>query len=287
MSHVEQSETGRPARSAGMWSPGVWSPDAVLERGRWREQPPTGKGSASPPVLEQEERAGVRRRLSRAVAVPLLAGTAVFVLAVLIAILAVVLRPDAGGAELLAGEGTREPAVEEPGMSAAASSPGADASDSSVYVHVVGEVVRPGVVEVDGGTRVSEAIEAAGGATDAAMLSAVNLARAVVDGEQILVPDAEQARAGVPAGPGLGAGAGAGTAAGAAAGAGATATGPLDLNTADTAALETLPRVGPALAQRIIEWRTANGRFDSVEQLLEVPGIGSKILEGFRDLVRV
>lgn len=143
------------------------------------------------------------------------------------------------------------------------------------------------MVEVDGGTRVAEAIEAAGGATDAAMLSAVNLARAVVDGEQILVPDAEQARAGVPAGPGLGAGAGAGTAAGAAAGAGAAATGPLDLNTADTAALETLPRVGPALAQRIIEWRTANGRFDSVEQLLEVPGIGSKTLEGFRDLVRV
>ncbi|QZY52278.1 ComEA family DNA-binding protein [Leucobacter tenebrionis] len=312
MSHVEQSETGRPARGAG-----VWSPEAVLERGRWREQPPPGKVPASPPALEQEERAGVRQRLSRAVAVPLLAGTAVFVLAVLIAIVAVVLRPDAGGAELLAAEGTREPVVEEPGGSTAASSapassptassPAVDASDSPVYVHVVGEVVRPGVVEVDGGTRVAEAIEAAGGATDAAMLSAVNLAREVVDGEQILVPDAEQARAGGPAGGGAGAGAGsgaaagagagagtaagagagAGTAAGAGAGAGTAATGPLDLNTADSAALETLPRVGPALAQRIIEWRAANGRFESVEQLLEVPGIGSKTLEGFRELVRV
>ncbi|WP_407656656.1 ComEA family DNA-binding protein [Leucobacter muris] len=61
----------------------------------------------------------------------------------------------------------------------------------------------------------------------------------------------------------------------------------MDLNTADATALEALPRVGPALAQRIIEWRAANGRFASIDQLLEVPGIGAKTLDGFRELVRV
>ena len=67
----------------------------------------------------------------------------------------------------------------------------------------------------------------------------------------------------------------------------AVGAGKLDLNTADVAALETLPRIGPAMAQRIVDWREANGRFTSVEDLLAVPGIGDKLLEALRDLVTV
>ena len=104
----------------------------------------------------------------------------------------------------------------------------------------------------------------------------MNLARTVADGEQILVP----AIGAAGAAPGAAAG-GSGAAGGGAAG------GLVDLNTADVAALDQLPRIGPALAQRIIDWRTANGRFTSVDDLLGVSGIGEKMLAGIRDLVRV
>ena len=146
-----------------------------------------------------------------------------------------------------------------------------------------GAVNTPGVVELAVGSRVRDAVAGAGGATGDAVLAGVNLARLVVDGEQILVPDAaaiaEGGAAGaagnaVPPGPEI---------------PGASPGGalPVDLNTADLGALESLPRVGPALAQRILDWRAANGGFSSVDQLLEVPGIGAKTLEGFRDQVRV
>lgn len=108
----------------------------------------------------------------------------------------------------------------------------------------------------------------------------MNLAREVNDGEQVLVPDADQAEAALAVGAGAANGVNAGDP-GEAAGA------PVNLNTADQTTLETLPRVGPALAQRIIEWRTANGGFTSIEQLLEVSGIGEKTLAGFRDQVTV
>ncbi|MEV7633316.1 ComEA family DNA-binding protein [Microbacterium sp. NPDC089318] len=151
------------------------------------------------------------------------------------------------------------------------------APPEGLYVHVLGEVVAPGLYIVDPEARLVDALAAAGGTLASADLQAVNLARPLSDGEQIVVPKVgAQPPPGGSGAPGTGAGPGADGAAGA-----------VDLNTADQAALETLPRIGPALAQRIIDWRDENGRFRSVDDLLAVPGIGEKLLAGVREKVRV
>jgi competence protein ComEA len=115
----------------------------------------------------------------------------------------------------------------------------------------------------------------------------LNLARLVADGEQVFVPrpgETPPVLVGALGGAGSGSGAGgAGTGAG-----GATVAGALvDLNTATLAALDTLPGVGPVLAQRIVDWRAQHGRFASVDELGEVSGIGDKLLEQIRPKVRV
>ncbi|MBZ4486238.1 ComEA family DNA-binding protein [Microbacterium sp. cx-55] len=167
------------------------------------------------------------------------------------------LRP-AGGPEVV------PPAV-------ASSAPG-DASVASghIFVHVSGAVTEPGLYQLVAGARAFDAVAAAGGFAEGADRAAVNLARTVDDGEQLHVPLVGEAPD--PASPGA---------------AGPLAGGKIDLNTADLAGLDTLPRVGPAIAQRIIDWRTANGRFTSVDDLLGIPGIGDKMLAGIRDLVTV
>ncbi|MGX1791987.1 helix-hairpin-helix domain-containing protein [Microbacterium sp. NPDC055312] len=144
-----------------------------------------------------------------------------------------------------------------------------------LYVHVLGEVVTPGLYIVDPDARLVDALAAAGGTLESADLQAVNLARPLSDGEQIVVP-----KIGAEPPPGAAEGGGGG-------GSGAQTDGVVNLNTADQTALETLPRIGPALAQRIIEWRDENGRFRSVDDLLAVPGIGEKLLAGVREKVRV
>lgn len=157
---------------------------------------------------------------------------------------------------------------------------GAAATPAGEYlVHVVGKVRRAGVVAVPAGARLSDAIAKAGGAAPGAVLTGVNLARPVVDGEQIVVPDKNGAPIPVntmppPATPRPGA-------------APAPPAQLIDLNTADQAALESLPGVGPALAGRILAWRTEHGRFTSVDELGEVSGIGEKRLEEIRPKVRV
>lgn len=148
------------------------------------------------------------------------------------------------------------------------------ATPAAVYVHVSGSVVEPGLYVLDSGARVVDAIAAAGGFAKGADDAAVNLARAVSDGEQLHVPVEGETPA-------------AGEATGGAAQGGSASNGRIDLNTADLAALDTLPRIGPALAQRIVEWREANGRFTAIEDLLAVPGIGDKMLESLRELVTV
>lgn len=147
-------------------------------------------------------------------------------------------------------------------LSASTTAPGGE-----LYVHVLGAVHAPGLYVLDLDARLVDAVAAAGGTTEEADLAAINLARMLTDGEQVIVPTI---------------GAGAVDAPG-----GAAADPRIDLNTADQAALETLPRIGPALAQRIIAWREENGRFASVDDLLAVPGIGEKLLEGIRDGVKV
>lgn len=148
--------------------------------------------------------------------------------------------------------------------------PGPTATVAAVYVHVSGAVAVPGLYRLDNGARVVDAIAAAGGFGEGADQSAVNLARIVGDGEQLHVPVVGEAVPPTVAQPG---------------GAGPAAGGKVNLNTADLATLDTLPRIGPALAQRIIDWRDQNGRFTSVDDLLAVPGIGDKMLAALRDLV--
>ncbi len=146
---------------------------------------------------------------------------------------------------------------------------GSGISAGSVYVHVLGQVAHPGLYVLDDGARVAEALAAAGGTLPDADLGAVNLARPLVDGEQILVPAIGAAPAGAAPG-----------SAGAGAGAAGAPGGLIDLNTADAAALETLPRIGPALAQRIIDWRTANGRFTSVDDCWACRGSATRCSPG-------
>lgn len=153
------------------------------------------------------------------------------------------------------------------GASAAGASTAGSKGSAAIFVHVVGAVARPGLFELRDGDRVVDAVAAAGGFTDAADQSRVNLARFVSDGEQLAVPAIGEA----PAAPGATGAAG----------------GKVNLNTADLTTLETLPRVGPAMAQRIIDWRTANGRFTAVEDLMSVTGVGDKTFEQLKKLVTV
>ncbi|GAA1755267.1 ComEA family DNA-binding protein [Kocuria aegyptia] len=191
---------------------------------------------------------------------------------------------DSAGADTGAGTG---PGTVPPGP------PGAPApsAGSTLYVHVTGEVARPGVVSVAAGARVVDAVEAAGGLTDAAVTDTVNLAAPVTDGQQVLVPDSAAAPvpdAGTQAGPGapLPPG-GPGTPPGTGQPDGAAPGGVLNLNTATAAQLETLPRVGPVLAGRIVEFREQHGGYAAVADLDAVPGIGPALMEAIGPLVTV
>jgi len=187
--------------------------------------------------------------------------------------------------------GAGETAITSPpssGQGAAVPSGSPDSPGSPVFVHVRGRVALPGLYELAAGARVVDVVAAAGGFTDDADQGAVNLARPLVDGEQLLVPAVGELPAGGSGAAGTSAGPGAAAGAAGAAGGGAGAGGGLvDLNSADATMLETLPGVGPATSAAVLEWRRQNGSFRSVDDLLEVPGIGEKTLESLRPLVRV
>lgn len=172
-----------------------------------------------------------------------------------------------------------------PSGPAAVGSVAPSASAAVAAVYVLGAVRHAGVVEVPVGTRVDAVLERAGGAAADADLARLNLARAVVDGERLYVPRVGETAVPEVLGPDVTGGSG-----GAGSGAGVTAGGPdavVDLNTADQATLETLPGIGPALAGRIIAWREEHGGFSSVDDLLDVSGIGQARLDDLRDRVRV
>lgn len=137
-----------------------------------------------------------------------------------------------------------------------------------VVIHICGEVSIPGVYELPKGSRIQDAVLAAGGMTERAAESYLNLARILVDGEQILVPDQEMA---------------------------ATAeqvvlektSGKVNLNTAEVGQLETLPGIGRAKAQAIVNYRDEIGSFSKIEQIMEVPGIGAAVFKQLQDLIDV
>jgi competence protein ComEA len=175
--------------------------------------------------------------------------------------------------------------VADPVSSEGRGSPVAGTSPvTEVVVHVAGKVRRPGVVTLTASSRVNDAVVAAGGALPGTDLSSVDLARHVVDGEQILVGVPGTAAAMSSAPPAAAPGAGSGERQ-PAVGSGSSEV--LNLNTAGPEQLDSLPGVGPVLAQRIIAWRAEHGGSRSVEELREVKGLGGKKFDDIAPLVRV
>jgi competence protein ComEA len=158
----------------------------------------------------------------------------------------------------------------EPVTSAALPLPTVTPSPTGIVVDVGGRVRRPGLVTLPPGARVADALRAAGGALRHRDVATVNLAARVADGQLIVV--------GMPGGPPV---------AGADPGATGGAPAPVNLNTATLEQLDELPGIGPVLAQRIIDWRTANGGFASVDDLNDVSGIGESTFADISPLVVV
>lgn len=175
---------------------------------------------------------------------PVMAGLAVLCIAVLLMAARLLMPPAAG----LSIETSPCGETEEP-------------QPSTVFIHVSGAVGAPGLVELPEGSRVADAIEAAGGFAEGADSASVNLARVVADGEQVAIGSC--AAAGVPA----------------------TGSGKVRINSATEAELQSLPGVGEATAAKIVADRKANGPFASLEDLMRVSGIGQKKYEALADLI--
>ncbi len=141
---------------------------------------------------------------------------------------------------------------------------------ATIYVHIVGEIVAPGIYELDSGARIVDVIFAAGGFSEKADQASVNLAREVTDGEQIVVFRVGQAPSSTMGSSGS---------------TSSSRGSQISLNRGSQAELEQLPGVGPALAARMIDWRTANGGFKKKEDLLNISGIGEKLFAGIKNEV--
>ena len=134
-----------------------------------------------------------------------------------------------------------------------------------LYIHVVGEIVHPGIYELESGSRLFDAIFAAGGFSKNADQTSVNLARELTDGEQIVISTMGASVAGSTSI--------------------SNSMNLISINRANQIELESLPRVGPALAARLIDWRQANGGFKSKQDLMKVAGIGPKLYASIEKLV--
>lgn len=133
-------------------------------------------------------------------------------------------------------------------------------NQAKIFVHIAGNVKNPGIYQLDSGARVFDVVLLAGGFTKKANQSSVNLARAVTDGEQILIGSGNASQQ-------------------------AASQSFISLNQSSSSTLEDLPGVGPALAGRIVDWREANGGFKTKEDLLNVAGIGEKLFSSIKELV--
>ncbi|GIV97142.1 MAG: hypothetical protein KatS3mg057_1799 [Herpetosiphonaceae bacterium] len=146
-------------------------------------------------------------------------------------------------------------------------------SPELIVVYVSGAVANPGVYRLDEGARVDDVIRAAGGPVADAALTRVNLAARIHDEQHIHIPHVGEDTPAAQPPPGGGGTAGVGR--------------KLNINTATTEELDALPQIGPTTAQRIVEYRTANGPFDQPEDLLQVKGIGPAVFEVISDLITV
>lgn len=253
------------------------------------------------------------RRAALAPRAAVVAGTLLMVLAAVLVLRTVLGAPEAGEEAPGAARalGTREPsspqapatapatlpqgapptdprATSSTGASAQPGQAGSSQATGQVVVHVTGAVASPGVVVLGQGARVADAIEAAGGVTQEADADQLNLARVLSDGEQVRVPREGEVLTDQEAGAGqVGEQSGQSGSGAAQDGHGQEVSGLVNINTASALELEELPGIGPALAQRIVEHREANGPFGSVDELTEVSGIGQAKLEALREVAVV
>jgi competence protein ComEA len=178
------------------------------------------------------------------------------------------------GAEVRSGASEPATSATSPGTGATGGTAGGPTAE--IVVDVSGKVRNPGIHRLPAGSRVVDALSAAGGVRPGTNTDGLNRARFLVDGEQVVV--------GAPA---VGGATAAGAVAGPAGGAvGAAPAGPVPLNTATVEQLDSLPGVGPVLAQHIVDYRTQHGGFRSVDELREVNGIGERRFADLRNLVR-
>lgn len=197
---------------------------------------------------------GLKAKLKRGVAVPVAAAIAVF----LISLAFVIFIATVGSFQ------SDEPFLAVDASSSEVSAVPSDQSfteSDMVTVHVAGSVQSPGLIDILAGARVADAVEAAGGPLETASLDAINLARVVIDGEQIFIPDMTEVSSG------------------------SQSSGLININTSSAEELTKLPRVGPALSERMVAWREQNGGFKTLEDLMQVSGIGPKVFEDLKEQV--
>lgn len=237
----------------------------------WSRPPAGGSGEAHLPAIPAEDARLTLRSVSRRTRTSIGAAIVLGLLVVSVGVL-FTFANGGGATEVVGAPGTAAGAGSSPAITSGAS---ASAANSEIFVHVSGAVRAPGLYRLGPGSRVVDAVTAAGGFEEGADRDQANLARLLVDGEQLHVPrEGEQVPAGAePAGSANG-------------GSAIVASGgPVSLNRAGAAELQSLPQVGPATAQSIIDWRTQNGPFTSVEQLMSISGIGQKTYDRLKDLV--
>ncbi|WP_370290150.1 helix-hairpin-helix domain-containing protein [Nocardioides sp.] len=275
-----------PTQAPGLPGPPRTAPASATSPDRVAELPRPGRHAARRAAEEPRRRVAAALEPLTSRRLPGIGGPHLAVVAIAVVLAAAVTgwwvlrdRPSVELARPMAGEASSAPALVSGLDSTAAPAPASSAGGAarpatspsaagggSVTVDVAGKVRRPGIVVLDAGARVTDALKAAGGARSGVDLTPLNLARVLVDGEQIVVgvapPRAAAGSGGVGATPGA-----------------PGATGPLvNLNSATQAELEGLPGVGPVTATAILAWRDQHGGFSRLEELLEVDGIGDKTL---------